>query len=255
MKRTPRPRKTANLSDSLHRQLSMYTLVASAAGVGLLTLGQSSEAKIIYTPVHHIIHDHNGHYNLDLNNDGKTDFVFGNTTNCSSDLCNYLLWVNKARLGNSVIASQTNAGWNLAWALKKGARIGPGGKFNAQSPVLAGAVNIGGSSFGHWRNVKNRYLGLRFVVRGKIHYGWARLNVKVSVDVVTGTLTGYAYETVPDKSIIAGATDGPDQNQPARSSFKSPTPEPATVGALALGAPGLSIWRREECVAATPERN
>jgi hypothetical protein len=27
------------------------------------------------------------------------------------------------------------------------------------------------------------------------------------------------------------------------------------LGALALGAPGLSIWRREQSVAATPESN
>jgi hypothetical protein len=256
MKRTPRPRKTADLSDSLHRQLSMYTLVASAAGVGLLTLGQSSEAKIIYTPVHHVIRDHGGHYNLDLNNDGKIDFVLGNTTSCGTDLCDFLLWVDKARLGNSIIASQTNGGWNLASAIKKGARIGPGGKFNAQVAVLAGAVNLSSSlGFGPWLNIKNRYLGLRFVVRGKTHYGWARLNVKANASVITGTLTGYAYETIPDKSIIAGATEEPDQDQLAPASFNSRTPESATLGALALGAPGLSIWRREECLAAIPERN
>ena len=256
MRRTPRPRETADLSDSLHRQLSIYTLVARAAGVGLLTLGQSSEAKIIYTPVHHIIHDHGGHYNLDLNNDGKIDFVIGNTTNCSSDLCDYLLWVNKARLGNSVVASQTNGGWNLASAIKKGKHIGPGGRFNAQSAVLAGAVNLSSSrGFGPWLNVKNRYLGLRFIIRGKIHYGWARLNVKANASVITGTLTGYAYETIPDKAIIAGAIKGPEQDQTAPASFNSPTPQSATLGALALGAPGLSIWRREEYVTATAEGN
>jgi hypothetical protein len=27
-----------------------------------------------------------------------------------------------------------------------------------------------------------------------------------------------------------------------------PTPDPATLDALALGAPGLSIWRREKSV-------
>jgi len=32
----PRPRKTANLSESIHQQLSMYALAASAAGVGAL---------------------------------------------------------------------------------------------------------------------------------------------------------------------------------------------------------------------------
>ena len=30
--------------------------------------------------------------------------------------------------------------------------------------------------------------------------------------------------------------------------FSAPTPEPATLGLLAMGAPGLSIWRREDAV-------
>jgi hypothetical protein len=39
------------------RQLvfSMYALAAGAAGVGVLTLGQLSEAKIIYTAAHEVI--------------------------------------------------------------------------------------------------------------------------------------------------------------------------------------------------------
>jgi hypothetical protein len=52
MKASPLPRKTANLSESIHQQLSMYALAAGAAGVGMLALAQSSEAKIVYTPAH-----------------------------------------------------------------------------------------------------------------------------------------------------------------------------------------------------------
>jgi len=66
-------------------------------------------------------------------------------------------------------------------------------------------------------------------------------------------LTGYAYETIPNKAIIAGKTNGPDDisiEEPG-AALTAPTPGPATLGALALGARGLSIWRREEPVAAT----
>lgn len=44
-------------------------------------------------------------------------------------------------------------------------------------------------------------------------------------DDVVGTLTGYAYETVPDKPIIAGQITGPDVI----------TVQPDTLGGLALG--------------------
>jgi hypothetical protein len=61
------------------------------------------------------------------------------------------------------------------------------------------------------------------------------------------SLTGYAYETIPGKGIIAGKTKGPDDAEPTASDMH--TTEQAMLGALALGAPGLSIWRREQSVA------
>jgi hypothetical protein len=45
MQRSSRPiRTSAKLSDSLHRQLNMYALAASAAGVGLLAFAQPTES-------------------------------------------------------------------------------------------------------------------------------------------------------------------------------------------------------------------
>jgi hypothetical protein len=99
-------------------------------------------------------------------------------------------------------------------------------------------------------------LGLKFVVGGEVHYGWARVSVTLGHnrqrDDVVGTLTGYAYETVPDKPIIAGRITGPDviTEQPEAREITpaplvAPAPAPATLGVLAKGAPGLGIWRRE----------
>lgn len=89
------------------------------------------------------------------------------------------------------------------------------------------------SDLGPWvgkgKGVRNRYLGLKFVVHGKVHYGWARLSVTLGhhqqYDDVSGTLTGCAYETVPNKPIIAGHTKGPDVV----------TVQPGTLGSLARG--------------------
>jgi hypothetical protein len=53
----------------------------------------------------------------------------------------------------------------------------------------------------------------------------------------------------PRQAIIAGATSGPDDSEPA-ASLNMPPPEPVTLGPLAMGAPGLSIWRRKESVGA-----
>jgi hypothetical protein len=59
---------------------------------------------------------------------------------------------------------------------------------------------------GAWGGARPQYLGLAFSIDGQTHYGWARLTssvkgIKCKSSVL---LTGYAYETVPGKSIEAG---------------------------------------------------
>ena len=81
MNRHSRPRRTADLSDSTHQQLTMYAVAAAAAGVGMLALAQPSEAKIVYTPANAQIGGAVGKLNLDLNHDGITDFEFCVATN------------------------------------------------------------------------------------------------------------------------------------------------------------------------------
>jgi hypothetical protein len=237
----------------------MYALAASAAGVGVLALAQPAEAKIIYTKTHHIIGDHS-QYLLALTN--KTpDFVIRNTrcpyanTGCTD---NYFASLTAAGLsrGNAIVA--VNGPSYLAAALRPGARISKerrwigGGVMVSQCQGLCTFSGTRGATTGRWDNVNNRYLGMKFTINGQVHYGWARLSVTNLKDKfrITATLTGYAYETIPNKAIIAGATG---DAEPTASNTQ--TSEPATLGALALGAPGLSIWRRKESVAATPERN
>jgi hypothetical protein len=251
MKRSPRPRETASLSDSVHRQLNMYALAASAAGVGVLALSQPADAKIVYTKAHRIIGPHSS-YKLDLNRDRITDFTLVNNSWATDGIWETYLRVSSAK-GNSAMDYLHSGGWGFASALKQGAPIGPKEHFHAWAPYLV--LGTGVSFSGAWKNVKNRYLGLKFQVKGKTHYGWVRLNVTVGYYQVTATLTGYAYETVPGKAIIAGQTNGPDDDAVTDNPGASITnpvpdiPQPATLGALALGAPGLAIWRREESVA------
>jgi hypothetical protein len=78
-----------------------------------------------------------------------------------------------------------------------------------------------------------------------IHYGWARVKV-ASYPQHAATLTGYAYETMPNRAIIAGQTKGRDDASVEESrATLMPSPERPTLGTLAMGAPGLSIWRKE----------
>src|SRR5262249_29126668 len=118
--------------------------------------------------------------------------------------------------GNGVEGMRGFLSIPYASALKAGALIGPKVLFSGR---LMASSQSGQGTIGRWINVTNGYLGLKFRIKGKFHYGWARLTVKVLGGArIRTTLTGFAYETIPNKPIKAGKTKGP-----------------ATLGALAQG--------------------
>jgi hypothetical protein len=243
MKHPSRPRKPANLSHSADHHLDLYALAATAAGVGILALAQPAEAKIVYTPAHQAI-GKNSSYPLDLNHDGIADFTFVNKYGCNFDYCYGNVSAIPAA-GNAVEGAKGLSGFLSAYALNRGSQINSKHPFSGQ---LLASGNMG--TVGKWINVTNRYLGLKFKISGQIHYGWARLNVYVkNGDTVLAQLTGYAYETVPNKPIIAGQTSGPDEDismgQP-EGPLGVPAPKQPELSLLALGSSGLSVRRREE---------
>jgi|SRR5271165_633471 len=235
-------RKTFKISNSLSRRLNTYAQVASAAGVSVLALAAASEAKVVYTETNQVTHTGFPLY-IDLNNDGIKDFVLHTLFyRGSSGLEVGLDASGFDNAANLVAGRRVSSGggyfFSAASALPAGARIGPKGNFSVRQPFMAVelfAKNVGSqySDLGRWagngKGVTNRYLGLKFVVNGEVHYGWARLSVTLGhhrqVGDVSATLTGYAYETVPDKPITAGQTTGADVI----------TAQPATLGGLALG--------------------
>jgi len=251
MKRSLRPRGTgSNLSESTLRRINMYALAAGAAGVGIVALSQSAEGKIVYTPVHRVIGPHHT-YNIDLNHDKITDFTIKNSVSACTDYCFFELRENPAA-GNSAAGYTTAGQAALASALIPGAVIGPRKIFKNRTGAMVVArsdVNTSGRTivYGPWVNVRDRYLGLKFQINGKTHYGWARMRVTISKTVITATLTGYAYETVPGKSIVAGQTSDRGEisiNEP-NATLGMPTGKLASLGMLAQGSSGLLAWRRE----------
>jgi hypothetical protein len=248
------PRNPTKLSESVHRQLNMYALAAGASAAAILAWAQPADAKIVSTAVHKSIAA-NQKLLLDLNHDGRTDFVLRDTYLASGTTVEANLSVVPAR-GNAVGGIHS-----LAYALKRGSVVGPGKPFAGKDvmgiriedsvtyPVTSPGYGSWSFSKGH-RGVSNRYLGFKFKIAGKVHYGWARLSTAVGQHKrgeITATLTGYAYETIPDKPIIAGRTKGPDGGdaEAGSASLIAAPVRPATLGVLTLGAPGLSIWRRQ----------
>ena len=223
-------RTPSRLPGSVHRQLNMYALAASAAGVSLLAFARTAEGRIVYTRTHDVIVP-GSMCILDLAHDKTPDFTITNiATRNTSGTSMFYLQETPAN-GNGALGSVSQ----YAAALKPRARIGPSAQFLSQRGWLAAAIKAGTHlrTGGPWVNVTNRYLGLKFLIKGKTHYGWARMTVKVKGTTITATLTGYAFETIPHKAIIAGKTKGPDVI----------AVQPASLGHLAQGSAGLTAWR------------
>jgi len=241
MSRAPQSRKQFKISDSLSRQLNTYAQVACAAGVSMLALAGASEAEVVYTETHQVTGTGAPLY-IDLNHDGINDFLLRTNFYVGTSGTEIGLSACGDRNAENAVAGRrfsSSGGYffSTAYALPAGARIGPKRNFSVALPFMAvehfNRVGNQYSDLGAWagegKGVKDRYLGLKFVILGEVHYGWARLSVTLGhqrqFDDVSGTLTGYAYETVPDKPIIAGQITGPDVI----------TVQSTTLGELALG--------------------
>lgn len=257
VKRSPlHGRASANLSESVHRRLNAYALAASAAGVGLLAMEPRAAAKIVYTPTHKVISDFAHTLYIDLDHDDVDDFLLcfcysGQSDGSTAGIRMYQAVYHEGL--NGVVGKGYYAS-----ALRSGVRVGPGGQFHVVGNMASvvnrtskGTFYFRGPWANHGKGVKDRYLGLRFMIKGKVHYGWARVTTQFdSRHLPEAILTGYAYETIPRTPIIAGKTMGPDESgiDSPNASLTSPDPQAATLGMLALGAPALYIWRREEAV-------
>jgi hypothetical protein len=232
----------AKANASANRSLAA-AIAIGAIGLGSLSLTPALSAEIVYTPTHQTIgksSSERGFFTtlqVDLNNDGVPDFTLSayNLLSFSSgDHVRHFLWA-KGLQGNQILGVGHGAKAGVL-----GEVIGPVGanarSHFASSGAMANAISsfgYGGSlqtSSGYWLNATNRYLGIKFYIDGEIHYGWARLNAYAG----HATLTGYAYETEPNKPIRAL---GGIYNVPPQESNAAPR-KPATLGVLALGAAG-----------------
>jgi len=238
-------------------------LISGMALLVALTMTQPSEARIVYKRIDVKV---DNPYNLDLNHGRVTDFTI--QQNHDHRPCRGLKWdldtlTVTAAQGNGEVGSN-QGGYVAAAALDRGVKIGPNQSF-ISDPAYMARVYSGyasgregcmyfHSTDGYWVNVSNRYLGLEFQIKGKTHYGWARLSVQVGYVYIHATLTGYAYETTAGKSINAGQTKGAadewdEEGFGTGASVMSPisgTSQPTSLGMLAPGARGVPLWRRKE---------
>jgi hypothetical protein len=234
------------LPATLDHRMKLYSTAAAVAGVSMLALAQPAQAKVVYTPANVNVNE-NAPYALDVNGDGTADFTF---TFFSADHTDLLI-CDLDTVGNALQSYKGERG--EAGAFPVGAVIGPAQNFTSATTyggIFMAAVSqySVSNSWGPWINVNNRYLGMKFLIDGEVHYGWARFSIR-NWDKRGGKvlLTGYAYETDVNKKITAG--DEGTETKAAAETQAVPATQSASLGMLAMGAAALPLWRRDDNLA------
>ena len=173
----------------------------SALAGSLLAFNNTADAQILYTDVNpDFTGNSNGDvYELDLNNDGTTDFAIQFV---SGPYYGYSI--------NGVFAVALNS-YNgmgissscLPIALNTGTAIDGNITFysyGAMALQYDGLLYSG--QFGNWLGVNNQYLPLRITVGTDNYYGWARLDV--AADASSFTLKDFALNMGVNQPINAG---------------------------------------------------
>ncbi|MFD2890966.1 T9SS type A sorting domain-containing protein [Flavobacterium chuncheonense] len=170
-----------------------------------LNLFLKAHAQIIYTDIipDYVSQNLGDSYNLDLNNDSTTDFtlisyneiidwfhIYTNQGPNNTFIAVTPWFANPIPLNNGDLISQT-----LTSSFQTFENIGfiTAGDCCCQETIC----NY------DWKDKGDKYLGVRFIINGQIHYGWARLNVSTHSQ---WTIKDYAYQATPNIGILAGQT-------------------------------------------------
>jgi len=251
-KSLPTRSQPIQLSDTVEHRIKLYSVAAMAAGVSVLAMTQPAESKIVVTNANIAVNPGSVAY-IDLNNDGINDFQLSVAIG-GYDHSFYATLAIAPLTGGRVVGGNRGPLGPYASALASNANIGPSARFS--SSVARGQITIERSNgaesgptstyklYGKWGGAGTRYLGVKFLINGRVHYGWVRMTVSRTIvysgaKTVSATITEYAYDTVAKAKLGAGETV---ITAPPDGTAKETGP---SIGMLALGNDGLSLWRRE----------
>ncbi|MBK8228061.1 MAG: T9SS type A sorting domain-containing protein [Flavobacteriales bacterium] len=224
----------------------------------LALIATQAQAQIIYTDV---IPDAsyggtNDSCYLDLDNNGEADFLIIRREDpgyCMSCLIGTHYRVLIYPMSTHVISGFTWLSQQFPQCHQSGQVIGTNLSYSVTNGLMRDASPSGGCPpilvgctpwppFS-WANYPEGYLGLRFMIAGEIHYGWARLSIPSAAGF---TLKDYAYNSVANEPIAAGddgATTG-ITSIALRTMQVSPNPFTAALSiSLQTGTTGAVLCR------------
>ena len=203
------------ITKNLDSKLAKYAAAAGAvAGV------TGANAQIVYTDVNpDSTITGNQQIVLDIDNDGTNDFTILTQNITGSTGTFYGYNAVKTFVGGQVLNfnSSASASWmatsnNLPAMLNAGDTIMPtatwaAGKGRLQSYLAVSYPSSTSYNFntnvGNWGGAMGQFAGLKFKSGANTYYGWVRMDVDSAGTTIV--IKDYAYQSIADSSIIAGA--------------------------------------------------
>jgi len=208
-----------------NKQLNPYSLAAGA----ILIASESANATIHHTDLGTgiIIDSTNSTFEIDFGNNDITNFIINLFTGTSSSKPIYTLNIDPQTIGayaqlafqpyvNALSNGDQVNNATASWLNSTGT-----GTLGARKQTFSGAF----TSVGSFPGTIDKYIGVKFTLNSNVNYGW--IQVKMPGNPAYSIVTGYAYNDEDDGDITAGQI-----------------PEVGSLGLLALGAAGLSLWRK-----------
>lgn len=208
------------MKNKFTKKLAAYAVIAEAA-----LISSSAVAQVVYTDVEDQTLTKNGDfYAIDFDKDGNIDMqinhvafeVIGVNVKAAIRAIAPPVGFAEGVKGNSVLVTN-KVDYGYAAMLDAGYTIyaDKAFTFNAWGPNMVAFQSMKNnqagttreSTAGEWlKNANRKYLGVKFPIDGKVHYGWIRMSVSApDENNLTATIHDFAYESTPTKPLLTGA--------------------------------------------------
>jgi hypothetical protein len=259
-----RSRMPARLSQALENSIGGYVLAATTAGVATLALAIPAEGAPVCKNLSAVL-NYTATFAFSPARQSVAPFNVAQSFHTFSTLTS--TGINRGFFTpNLPGAEMALSSKGMVSGLASGAKIGPGGRFGRGAMyglIFTFIPDYGATSQHHLGNLRfgqTNYFGFKFLASGQAHYGWLRMESKIvrgrSTPSVETNIMAYGYESTPNTGIPAGsctaAASGPTavgsapsgDNADASEVSADDVAQPAVLGALALGAQGIPLWRK-----------
>ena len=208
-------------NSTLLKKLQQYSALAAP----MLATAGLANAQIVYTDIvpDKTLNADGETYNLDLNNDGLVDYVFFTIVGATYTYAGvYMPFMSAAFANSNEIVGTVKTYPTMAGSVKFGFpyKLNLADQIDSAQPLF-GLQDIvfntshlfrppmysfiDGNPYGNWGGgVTDKYVGFHFTPDSvKWYFGWARCDV--AADAKTLVIKDYAYDSIPDEGIAAGA--------------------------------------------------